>query len=431
MIDRVDMKHFNPRSYKIINPDCFAFPLNSHGTNWNIYKPATKGIYYPKVTLKRYFDNSNNSNRIITVLDIDCNLPKLLYGNNLYELTDNDLIPVCDTLHNRLLDMGVEMNIPQILMGNIAQVEISKNIPTGSVPVCFILEEMYKAQRLNNFMDVQRVSYRNTGEQLSFHNDGYEIVFYDKAAEMKHVVTNNSDICSETLTNRILSGQLNVLRMEVRFDDHKKLNDFLQEHNLTTNTRLKDVFSQEISKYVLNHYWHELSDTARLVSPSLFSLGFELQQIHNGGGANLKPQRTLAKLAVRCLLREYGYKGTTRVLNLIGCTNPSQILRQYVSRVFKLPRQLDIWKFIDRALSSFKLLTPDKWKHVRLKAFAPWFKKEEQLLTVRDLATWFKVSVKTIRKKIKATKLKAIPISGNTYRIKRADALEYLYGQHG
>lgn len=431
MIDRVYMKYWNPKAYKVINLACFAHPLNSMGKNWNIYKPNALGVYYPKICINRYPER-NNLNRIIAVLEVDCNLPKLCYGsnNNLYELTNKDLVSVRMELCNRLFNMGVELDPLQVHNGDMKSVEFGKNIVTGNIPVSFILEEMCKAKRLNNYMDVQRTTFRNGGEELSFYNQGIDIALYDKAAEMKAALVNNPDLLPTALTNRILGGKLNVLRMEVRFHNHDVLDNFLQTHKLATNTRLQDVFSQDISKYVLNYYWHELSKTARLISPSVFSSQFELQQIHSGAGISLGTQQILAKGKVRDLLREYGHKGTTNALKRIGCTNPSQILRTYVSRAFKLPRALDIWRFMDRALSTFKLLTPVAWQNVKMRAAAPWYKKAEQLLTTSEVAQWLNVCVETVRRLIKNGEL-AAKLIGNQYRMNRQDVLAYLYGHNG
>ena len=111
MIDRIYMKYWNPYVYNVINPACFVRPLNCMGKNWNIYKPNKPGVYYPKIYINRYPD-LQNPNHILTVLEVDCNLPKLLYGgNNLYELTNQDWIPVCVKLCRGLRDIGVERNL--------------------------------------------------------------------------------------------------------------------------------------------------------------------------------------------------------------------------------------------------------------------------------------------------------------------------------
>ena len=59
------------------------------------------GIYKPRLTLIRRWDGTKG----IITLKIEFSIPKLLFGNNFDELSDNDFSDTIKRLRERLLDM--------------------------------------------------------------------------------------------------------------------------------------------------------------------------------------------------------------------------------------------------------------------------------------------------------------------------------------
>lgn len=425
MIDKIKAYYDIPTLCQVTHPGMFQRSLWSYGKVWHKFNKDEKikqQVYYPFVVYNSFLPKGGVRG-IIKQLEVDVSLPKVVYGNNLYELDNRDWNTVCRALSSKLQAMGIHINPQDVGLGTVQQVEYSKNILTGKVPVPYILEELYQAKPMNNYMDIQKVSYRN-GESLYFYCGSYDVLFYDKGAEILGQIQGNT--FPAPLVQKLRNGAYNILRMEVRFHDRKTLMDFLHTHGFSNNHGLlQDVYSKHISQQVLTHYWNALSQTTRRNSPFVFSPGFELLKIWQGGGQNLTTQQALAKLGARLLLREYGYKGARNALKCIGCSNPAQILRKYVSCVFKPFWKLDIWKFIDVALSRFSLLGPNRWRNLKTRASAPWFHKQEPLLKLKEVAQWLNVSVRVIRKEIKALRLVAHKIGG-CYRVARYDVLEYM-----
>ena len=425
MIDKIKIYYDIPTVCQVTNPGMFQRPLCSYGTVWHRFngeEEIKQQAYYPFV-VHTSFRSKIVPFGMIKRLEVESSLPKVVYGNNLYELDNREWKTVCRALSSKLQAMGIHINPQDVGLGTVQQVEYSKNILTGKVPVPYILEELYQAKPMNNYMDIQKVSYRN-GESLYFYCGSYDVLFYDKGAEILGQIQGNTFPAS--LVQKLQNGAYNILRMEVRFHNRTALMDFLHAHGFSNNHGLlQDVYSKHISQQVLIHYWNALSQTARRNSPFVFSPGLELLKIWQGGGQNLTTQQALAKLGVRYLLREHGYKGARNALKRIGCSNPAQILRKYVSRVFKPFWKLDIWKFIDIALSRFSILGPNQWGNLKTRASAPWFHKQEPLLKLKKVAQWLNVSVRVIRKEIKALRLVAHKIGG-CYRATRYDVLEYM-----
>lgn len=437
MIDKVITKDYT-YSYKLTdlnvftyNPTAFVLPLgkNWHRNNKEKYLPG----YHPQAAVLRYIDRY--SGNVKQALELDFSLPKLLYDNNLYELRNADRNQVYQTLQSKLQAMAISMSIADIRKLDVCYVEYSKNIYTGDKPIPYILQELYRAKPPTSYMDVEKIVYANGGETLSFWCKGYSIVFYDKGREVQKEL-GHSLVIKESAVYQLFDVKKippNILRMEVRFHNRATLKNFLADkklvpaHRLAQGVYLEDIFSEQISQYVLQYYWNNLKQNARQVSPFIFSPEYELFNIHKHSPPRKRSgtQMELAKLGLRCLLQHLGYNGTKWVLELIVCSNPATYLRTYIGRECKPYRKLDVFAFISGALTRFSCLSRRKWLRLKPKASGPWYYRGEQLLTEQQASEWLNIPVKCVSKLIQAGKLVAKQI-GNVYRIRREDILAYL-----
>ena len=427
MIDKVTMCSYDNGTYQITIPSNFTHPLNSMGKNW--HKNNTDHFlvgYHPQVVINRY-PGPVNPTAAVQVLEIACSLPKILYANNLYELKDHDFRDVCNELASRLRAMGIKIYPREIARMQVKKLEYSKNILTRTIPAQYILQELYRSQPLNNFMDVQRVAYRNDGEELIFYCPGYEIAFYDKHLEMQKELQTNPSILPTPLAQIMQTGQANILRMEIRFHNKQTLEEFIVTRaGLAAHTDLQDVFSQEISKWVLTDRWTNLTETSRLTSPFIFSPSYELWKLKQGTRSKCSTQKLLAKLGLISLTRQHGYTGAKTALKRIGCSNPATYIRQYASRAFKPLSKLDIWTYIDAALKRFTCLDARHWKTFKGHTRSPWYYLKEPLLTVAEAGTWLNVTPWKIHREIKTGRLPAIRVGKKNLRVQRWDVLEYM-----
>ena len=424
MEDKTTIYYDIPSLCQIADPKKFQRSLKYWGKVWHKYNADKKlkvSAYYPFVVHNSY-PSWTASSGMVARLEVDVSLPKVVYGNNLYELDDGDFNTVCQVISDKLKVMGINIVPKCVCLGVVQQIEYSKNIPTGRVPVPYILREIAIGAPKSK-LDIERVAYRN-GEGLYFYCKSYDVMLYDKGAEILNQIKGNT--FPPQLVQNLQSGAYNILRMEVRFHNRKTLMDFLHGNGFPNNCGLlKDVYSKTISQHVITHYWNILSQSVRENSPSILSPAFELWKIHQGGGLNLTAQQALAKLGARYLIREHGYKGAIHALERIGYSNPAQILQSHVKRIFKPFWKLDICRFIDHSLARFVCLGPSKWTKLKIRSDGPWFRKKEPLIKLAEAAKWLNVSIRTLRKEIKALRLKAIKI-GRAYQIHRYNLLEYM-----
>lgn len=438
MIDKVKVRDYS-YSYNITDLSVFTHvPYWDYmGKNWHRNnKEKTLSGYYPHVVLNRYIEDYSGAFK--QVLEMEFSLPKLLFGNNLYELCNADRNQVYQALQTKLQAMSIGMNLINIQNLDVCYVEYAKNFYTGDKPVSYILQELNRAKPLTSYMDVEKIVYANGGEALSFRCKGYSVLFYDKGLEVVKELNHTLNI-KDPAVYQLFTGNKrppNILRMEVRFHDRVTLKTFLQDHQLVSSrklaqgVRLQDIFSKQISQYVLQHYWNELKQNAQQVGPFIFSPEYELFNIHKHSPPRRRSatQMELAKLGLRCLLWDVGYNGAKRALGLIGCSNAATYLREYIGRSFKPVRRVDVFAFITGALTRFSCLSRRKWMSLKLKPSAPWCYKDEKLLTPNTVAEWLAIPRKQVIALIQAGKLLAKTIKKGVYRVQRHAVLEYLSG---
>jgi hypothetical protein len=262
-------------SFTITNPDAFTpsaqwvlsntFALHGIISKQNpTKKELAQGIYKPRLSLFRLPLPSSIPK---TLLKIELSLPKLLFGNNFEELTQKqfpDLVnKLCSTLHT----MGVATTIEDLTHAAVWGIHFSKNIPLtdGSIPYHYISKIEQANIKLS--LDINQTDYRNKGHSYKWHSNAYEIVFYDKIRDLEQA--KKSDKRSMEKDNAIqlhLYNELHnkkmfeVLRMEARLNNRRKIQQVLQKLNIKAQLTFKGLFKTNIARKVLLHYLDEIEN---------------------------------------------------------------------------------------------------------------------------------------------------------------------------
>lgn len=428
MIDVVTLYFWDPKTYQIYAPALFDGNINQLGTHQHVYNYKSHSIYYPHVELRQYI--ATYPKQLTTLLVVKVSLPKLIYGNNLMELRDIDFQACCWKLSDILFQMGVRVTPGQVSRyADVRSFEYGKNILLGCIPVSFVLSELSRAQPLQHYMDIQHVVYQNGGEKVVFYSKGYELVFYDKTKELQKEIKQPHCILPQQLKTDIETQKINILRIEIRFHKRKSWQKLLYPYNnLIRFATFRDVFQKTLARRVLLDYWHKVSDSIRSVPMDIYAPAFELWRISRGAGKKLKPQALLAKLGTNYLMRGSGYQESVRSLQRLGFSNPSDFIKRNTGRVFQVNWRLDVWRFIDHSLGIFTSLIPSKWRKLKKRTSAAWFKRYESMLTIQEVANQLHVSKGQIHQAIKENKLPAYKIGRRLLRIKRTDITMYLDG---
>lgn len=214
------------------------------------YKKA--GIYIPQVSIEMHKRIAPARNICVQV-----SIPKLLYGNNLFEIDENSLLSFIQKLQGELRTFGLEVGTEEILSATICRIDFAKviKLPSSTNPSDFIgsLEKAGYRPRA----DLTKRDIRNgkEGYWMKFYNSNSSLTIYDKMLEIqKQGYTANERALKELILKRKLHR--NVIKFEVSLQRQQKVASVL---NLLVSQKkskycLQDVFKKEISKKVLLHY---------------------------------------------------------------------------------------------------------------------------------------------------------------------------------
>ena len=221
------------------------------------------GIYKPRLTLTNRYNYQKRKRE--ATLKIELSLPKLLYGNNFDELTQDDFTPAVAFLKSRLKEMGVLVFTKELENAPVSAIHYSKNIPlTDGLTPHYIIGKIKEAN-IKLSLDVNQTDYRNEGYSYKWHSNSYEVTSYDKIKDLetstkseKRALEKDNAIqlnLFETFQER---KRLEVLRMEVRLNKRQKIGQLFKYIGITSELTYKNIFNASVSQKVLLHYLDEI-----------------------------------------------------------------------------------------------------------------------------------------------------------------------------
>ena len=221
-------------------------------------KDAESGLYFPRLT---GFRRAEGKLSWQSTIKIEFSAPKLLYKNNLDELNDSDFERVLQTLDDRLKQMGVVFPLEVLRTAPVSSVHYSKNIELlDGYSSQYVIGELAKINAGKRF-DLTRARYMNDGQSLYLYTVAHSFVLYDKIADLakgkKRAIDKDQTPNQLSLFSQ-LKKQKEILRLEVRLSQRRKLNTLFKQLDFTLDPTFKDVFSTAKSKKVVNHYWETL-----------------------------------------------------------------------------------------------------------------------------------------------------------------------------
>ena len=247
----------------IINPDQFkpsARILESvQGFFKCVNNPSAidkkQKIYKPKLTIIK------RGSKIY--LKIEFSAPKLLFGNNLNEVEEQDFDEVISRLRKIVEKMGVRLWSFEIENAEVLGFHPAKNILLrNGYTSSFVIRELAKIN-LNQKLDLEKVSFRNNGEVLQFYSNRHSFVLYDKINDLKKPPKRAID--KEETRQQIdlfthikqRKERLEVLRIEVRLSHKTKMIEVLKKIGFTDTPLFKNIFKKEVCQKIFKLYWEQ------------------------------------------------------------------------------------------------------------------------------------------------------------------------------
>jgi len=236
----------------------------------HVKNPSAKdeegGLYFPRLTGIRR--KKEGDSEWTSLVKIEFSAPKLLYKNNLDELSEGQFPAVVDALHHRLEHMGVRINRQTLEDAPVSSIHYSRNIElTKGYTAQYAISELGKIN-LNKRFDFARARFLNDGQSLCAHTTTHEFVMYDKIADLAKGPKRSIDR-DQTKYQLNLFEKFNdvgeVLRIEARLSKKRKMNSLFKQLGFGENPTFKDVFSEEKSKKVLLYYWNTMIEKNSLL----------------------------------------------------------------------------------------------------------------------------------------------------------------------
>jgi hypothetical protein len=281
-----------------------------------------KGIYKPRLTVtkrirKECFD---------IPLKIEFSIPKLIYGNNFDEVTENHFSEIIATLKNKLKTMEILILEKDIINADVSAIHYSKNIAlTDYSTSSMIINELQKCSIKR--LDSDKTSYRNNGQSIKFHCNSFEVAIYDKIKELEQAkISEKRSIENENIMQLNLLNELKeikpfeVLRIEIRLNSRAKIRQISKELNYETDLTFKTLFNIEFSKNIINYFWNIL---LRDIPINLIGnkSNFNLLETLIRNNPKIKYSKALKLLSVIILSQETGLPALRKLLKLNGNKN--------------------------------------------------------------------------------------------------------------
>lgn len=252
----------------------FQPTLDSIGSNYfgyfkSVSNPSASskrlGKYQPRLT---YTQRPRGARRAAYELAIELSLPKIMYGNNFDELTDSDFEVVIDRIQESLKGMGVWLFAWQLEEAEVRAVHYSKNLIFTDYTSCSSILQILRSADIKKTYDVQNTDFRNGGYVLHVHTNSLDIAIYDKIADLQQSKVSEKrsiekDNYTQTSIFEVLDRKkpISVMRYEIRLNGKKKIRDSLSSVNCDKPLTFKNVYSEDISKKILESHWKRFFDT--------------------------------------------------------------------------------------------------------------------------------------------------------------------------
>lgn len=231
----------------------------------NSYKRS--GIYLP--TLRYAERPATRTQDRSYELNIELSLPKLYYGNNFNELTDDLFSAVLAKLSRLLRTVyGIRIKPSTLERALVGRIDYSKNIIfTDRTPVSTIISTLEKAEIPKTY-DVQKTNFRNGGLIYhAKHTNTIDVVLYDKIADLRQGKvsdkrTREDDNYSQLNLIAEFDKHPNVTipRWEIRLSTRRKIRKELEAVGVGNDLHFSHLFSTDISRKILLQHWEKILD---------------------------------------------------------------------------------------------------------------------------------------------------------------------------
>ena len=234
---------------------------NSHGgfaQTFNNPNSADKqkGLYLPRLTLLK------RGNR--QFLKAEFSAPKLLFGNNVDEIAETDKEALLKSLRDKLAYMGVMVWSHKLSPANVIGFHLGKNVPLKrEYPADFVIRQLKRVADSAK-MDFTERTFINNGEALYLYAKSHSLIIYDKIKDLDKPAARAIDKDQAPKQMNLFDdwrkanlSPPNLLRLEVRMNEKRAINQCLQATDFPSNQTLGQLFNAKMQKSVIQAHWND------------------------------------------------------------------------------------------------------------------------------------------------------------------------------
>ena len=317
-----------------------------------------RGIYKPRLTVTKRI---NRERKFEIPLKIEFSIPKLIYGNNFDELTDNDFLDVIQKLREVLKQMGVYAYESSLTNAPVSSVHYSKNIALTDHTTPYTYIEPLTKLNINKRLDTNRTDFRNEGHSFKYRANSFEIVFYDKMmdlekAKLSEKRTEEKDNALQlNLFDQLRQTKpLEVLRIEIRLNKRQKINQILKKIGKEVEPTFINLFNQDTAKRVLLHYLNEIEEA---YPPLLIYQHDSPKKLFNSliiTNPTIGVSSALKMLGLKMLLNEVGVREFRQMTKQYGYSTWYSLNKEM--KKLNKPAEVDTFSVLRQELNKFEPL---------------------------------------------------------------------------
>ena len=370
----------------------------------------------------QYFPKLNTSSRydLPSSTKIEVSWPKLLYGNNLFEVGAVDFAACIQRLQVQLVKMGWEIDEWVLREAYTNNVEIALTVDLGNFPVELALQYLSTLKPPHRTMTLKYRDYE-PGKQIFFRGKKREITFYDKRQEL---LAHQAEQYHLDWFFTFGDAPKNLLRAEIRL---KKM--YLQQLIGKKAPTVENCFTKELYDKTIQRNWLPFYNynkhTLIALSPTA-----EIDLL----GDTLTQQQQIDLLAVKSIVNEYGYNEAPRQLSKFGWSEAE--IKQKMALLSKskilatIGGEFNFMPLLHTAITNHTVLNTDKqflYNQPTPFAFENYIEKD--WFSCADTANYLGVSESFVRKLCAAGKLKHYKV-GKLLRLRKEDVITYKLSRH-
>jgi hypothetical protein len=391
-MDTVVMKIQGPRKFRVANISWFSPELNrrdfrdlspTEKQSTRLYlrsfrfAPPYQDAYLPKIEV---FETLNEDrDEIFYTLQATFSVPKLLYGNSVQEVSENDLGGVVSAFRKTLSQAGIDIESRSIANARVSQAHFCKNVLLPqNIRMQEVLAEL-KRTDVSKAVDITETEFKHGGQVLHIYSQSVERVFYDKVLDATRPKGKRKDKGRMEKEREVLDRYGLQHREIFRYEYRLKKNQTLKRdvnaalnRPYQTPILLKDLFEPQVCKTIVLKSWRDLiqrpeNQLALLGTIDDLTLLLHIIDGARKQGAAHSMNRALISYGLTRAIRDHGVKEVRRAVAAKWNTDHGERLTSKMKTAAALTAGLPYSNaivFVATAIEQFECINPSMLENV-------------------------------------------------------------------